>query len=44
MSIIFKHIPGIMHDGKGTAMGHTSSARKLSDKPLVIAVIFLQWH
>lgn len=44
MCIIFMHIPCNMHDGKGTVMGHTSSARKLSDKPLVIAVIFLQWH
>ena len=40
MCIIFMHIPCIMHDGKGTAMGHTSSARKLSDKPLVMAVSF----
>ena len=40
MCIIFMHIPCIMHDGKGTVMGHTSSARKLSDKPLVIFIRF----
>ena len=37
---VFMHIPCIMYDGKGTAMGQTASTQKPSDKPQDIAVNF----